>query len=67
MRLFNFVVLSVITAPHNIPLLTLAKPICLMFHSNCIDAQKTNQGKREVCVGMEAQRPPTPSLKALRL
>ena len=64
MQICNFVVLSVITALHNIPSPTLAKPICLLFHltyvkSSWIDVYKTSQGKWEApCAGEEARFPP---------
>ena len=65
-RIFYFVVLSVITAPHNAPTPYISKPICLLFHltyvnSNYVDAQRTSQRKREPplpCMEVEAQLPP---------
>ena len=59
-----FVVLSVITAPHNV--LTSAKSIWLLFHlmyvkSNWIDAQKISQGKREATLREGGS--PTPPAK----
>ena len=52
MRIFNFVILSVITALHNVPTPHISKTHFLLFHltygkSNWIDAQKTSQQKRE--------------------
>ena len=51
MQIFNFVVVSVITTPHNVPTPHISKTICLLFHllylnSNRIDAQKTSQEKK---------------------
>ena len=49
MRIFNFVVLSVITAPHNVPTPHNSQthlPIVSLNVSNWIDAQKTSQGKK---------------------
>ena len=52
MKIYNFVVLSVILLLAIFSLLALAKPICLSVHlmymnSNRIDAEKSSQGKRE--------------------
>ena len=68
MQIYNFVVLSVITASHNVPLLTLAKPIYLLLHltfmnSNWIYLKRPvkEKGSPPTRVGVEAQIPP-PSL-----
>ena len=52
MQIFNFFVLSVIIAPHNVHTLHIRKTICLLFHLtfanlNRTDVQKTSQWKRE--------------------
>ena len=71
-RLFNFVVLSVITVPHNLPTPHIGKThlpnvslrVCKLELNWCSIDQSSKIG-RSSCVGVEAQLPPS-SLKALR-
>ena len=71
MRIFNFAVLSVITALHNVPTLHISKthlPIVLFnVHEIKLNGcSKTSQGKREIPLcGVGNPTPPPP--KALRL
>ena len=68
MQIFNFVVLSVIIARHNVHTPHIRKTICLLFHLtfvnlNWTDVQKTSQWKRETILRglrrvVEAQIPP---------
>ena len=64
MRIFNFVVLSVMLFTM-FPLLTLAKSICLLRNRIELMLKRPVKEKgRSHCVGLEAQLPPR--LKALR-